>query len=34
VIAATLEMEHRLYGSHVTQRLTIRRSQLAAKLQQ
>jgi Na+-transporting methylmalonyl-CoA/oxaloacetate decarboxylase gamma subunit len=27
-IVATLEMEHRLYGSHTTQRLTIRRSQL------
>jgi Na+-transporting methylmalonyl-CoA/oxaloacetate decarboxylase gamma subunit len=26
VIAATLEMEHRLYGSHVSQRLTIRRA--------
>jgi hypothetical protein len=26
VIAAALEMEQRLFGSHVTQRLTIRRT--------
>jgi len=26
VIAATLDMEQRLYGSHITQRLTIRRA--------